>query len=386
MVERRCALESLGVNKLIRLSKSCLSAAEKQAVMAVLDKEFLGMGAEVQRFESALEALFGRPAVCVNTGTAALHLAVQACGIGRGDEVLIPSLTYVASFQAVSATGATPIACDINPATLTLDWRDAEKRLSPRTKAVMPVHYSGGVGDLAGTYVFAERHGLRVIEDAAHAFGSSSRGVRVGTTGDVVCFSFDGIKNITSGEGGCIVTSDQEILRRIRDARLLGVEKDSERRYAGERSWEFDVSAQGWRYHMSDIMAAIGLVQLGRLPEFADKRRALAKRYDERLAGFGEIFRLPHNYAEVVPHLYPILLPKGKDRKTVRSRMLDAGIQTGVHYQPNHVLTYFHQDKALPLPVMDEVAPRLLSLPLHPDVSLADVDFCVDKLMGALDG
>ena len=374
------------MSELIRLSKSCLSLAEKQAVMAVLDKGFLGMGTEVQRFENALEAFFGRPAVCVNTGTAALHLALQAAGIKGGDEVLIPSLTYVASFQAVSATGATPIACDINPLSLTLDWRDAEKRLSPRTKAVMPVHYSGGVGDLSGTYAFAHRHGLRVIEDAAHAFGSTYRGARVGATGDVTCFSFDGIKNITSGEGGCVVTSDQDVLRRIRDARLLGVEKDSERRYAGERSWEFDVSAQGWRYHMSDIMAAIGLVQLGRLEEFAEKRRALAMRYDELLSTVAKIFRLPHDYAEVVPHLYPILLPEGADRRAIRSRMLDAGIQTGVHYQPNHTLTFFHHNETLPLPIINNIFPRLLSLPLHPELHISNVDFCVSQLMEALNG
>lgn len=350
--------------------------------MAVLNKEFLGMGAEVQRFENALEAFFDRPAVCANTGTAALHLALQACGISHGDEVLVPSLTYVASFQAVSATGAKPVACDILPATLTLDWHDAEKRLSPRTKAVMPVHYSGGTGDLPGIYAFAKRHGLRVIEDAAHAFGSS----RVGTTGDIVCFSFDGIKNITSGEGGCVVTSDQDVLRKVRDARLLGVEKDSERRYAGERSWEFDVTAQGWRYHMSDIMAAIGLAQLERLAEFSDKRRMLARRYDELLARHPELFRLPHDYAEVVPHIYPILLPDGTDRRVIRSRMLDAGIQTGVHYQPNHTLTFFRYGEALPLPVMDNIAPRLLSLPLHPDLSLPDVDSCVNQLIDALNG
>ncbi|MDD2914583.1 MAG: DegT/DnrJ/EryC1/StrS aminotransferase family protein [Gallionella sp.] len=371
---------------MIRLSKSCISAAEKQAVMAVLDKEFLGMGLEVQRFENALETFFGRAAVCVNTGTAALHLALQACEIGHGDEVLIPSLTYVASFQAVAATGANPVACDINPSTLTLDWRDAEKRLSPKTKAVMPVHYSGGAGDLSGIYAFAERCGLRVIEDAAHAFGSNYKGARVGANGDIVCFSFDGIKNITSGEGGCIVTGDQNILRKVRDARLLGVEKDSERRYAGERSWEFDVTAQGWRYHMSDIMAAIGLVQLGRLEEFTDKRRLLARRYDEQLASFPRLSRLPHNYSEVVPHIYPVLLPDGADRKTIRSRMLDAGVQTGVHYQPNHVLTFFRDSDALPLPVVDNIAPRLLSLPLHPDLSLADVDSCVNHLIGALNG
>ena len=372
------------MSKLIRLSKSCLSAAEKQAVMAVLDKGYLGMGTEVQRFENALESYFGRPAVCVNTGTAALHLALQGAGIKSGDEVLVPSLTYVASFQAISATGATPIACDIDSTTLTLDYRDAEKRLSPRTKAVMPVHYSGGVGDLAGTYAFAECHGLRVIEDAAHAFGSTYGGVRVGSLGDISCFSFDGIKNITSGEGGCIVTSDQDVLHRIRDARLLGVEKDSERRYAGERSWEFDVAAQGWRYHMNDIMAAIGLIQLGRIEEFAKKRRALAMRYDELLSIVKEITRLPHNYTEVVPHLYPILLPVGADRKAIRARMLHIGIQTGVHYQPNHALSFFQLENTLPLPVVDNVALRLLSLPLHPDLELEDVEFCVKNLLATI--
>jgi len=379
-------VENLGANKVIRLSKSCLSAVEKQAVMAVLDKEFLGMGAEVQRFEQALEVFFERPAVCVNTGTAALHLALQGCGIGSGDDVLVPSLTYVASFQAISATGARPVACDIAPSTLTLDWRDAERRLTPRTKAVMPVHYSGGVGGLDEIYAFAKRNGLRVIEDAAHAFGSTHHDKRVGAAGDVVCFSFDGIKNITSGEGGCVVTSDQDVLRKIRDARLLGVEKDSERRYAGERSWEFDVSAQGWRYHMSDIMAAIGLAQMGRFAEFSDKRRTLARRYEELLSSVPGIFHIPHDYAEVVPHIFPILLPPGTDREWVRNQMLDAGIQTGVHYQPNHHLSYFRQIEELPLPVTDAISSRLLSLPLHPDLSFGDVDKSVKNLVRILNG
>lgn len=166
--------------KLIRLSKSCLSSSEKQAVMGVLNREFLGMGNEVQQFEQALTEFFGRPTVCVVNGTAAVHLAVQACGIGVNDEVLVPSLTYVASFQVVSATGAKPVACDIDPETCILDWRDAERRITPRTKAIMPVHYGGGVGDLDGIYNFAHQHGLRVIEDAAHAFGTTHSGKRVG--------------------------------------------------------------------------------------------------------------------------------------------------------------------------------------------------------------
>ena len=137
---------------------------------------------------------------------------------------------------------------------------------------------------------------------------------------------------------------------------------------------------------MSDIMAAIGLVQLGRLEEFAEKRRALAMRYDELLSTVAKIFRLPHDYAEVVPHLYPILLPEGADRRAIRSRMLDAGIQTGVHYQPNHTLTFFHHNETLPLPIINNIFPRLLSLPLHPELHISNVDFCVSQLMEALNG
>lgn len=370
---------------MIRLSKSVIGSREKEAVLGVLEREYLGMGSEVQQFEEALSHFFGRPAVCVNTGTAALHLALQSCGIGTGDEVLVPSLTYVASFQAISATGARPVACDIDPITLTLNWRDAERRRTPHTKAVMPVHYSGGVGDIDGIYEFARRNGLHVIEDAAHAFGSYYKDSRVGSFGDISCFSFDGIKNITSGEGGCTVTDDKQVLQRIRDARLLGVEKDTEKRYTGQRSWEFDVTAQGWRYHMSNIMAAIGLVQLERFTELAEKRQMLAQHYDARLRDVAGISLIPHDYHHVVPHIYVIRISGLHDREKLRKWLNDQGIQTGVHYQLNHWLEYFRDnDSPLALPVVESVYPELLTLPLHPDLSEQDVEFVCEKLLGYL--
>ncbi len=371
---------------MIRLSKSIIGSREKEAVLGVLDREYLGMGAEVQQFEKQLSVFFGRPAVCVCTGTAALQLALQACGIGAGDEVLVPSLTYIASFQAISATGARPIACDIDPTTLTLDWRDAERRLTPNVKAVMPVHYSGGVGDLAGIYKFASRNGLRIIEDAAHAFGTIYGGRPIGSFGDVSCFSFDGIKNITSGEGGCIVTDDELTLQRVRDARLLGVEKDTEQRYAGARSWEFQVHIQGWRYHMSNVMAAIGIAQLDRYEEFAKKRQLLASRYDARLHNIAGISLIPHDYSDVVPHIYVIRINGLKEREKLRTWLTGQGIQTGVHYQPNHWLEYFQYNAVkFPLPVVEEVYPELLSLPLHPDLLERDIDFICEKLLEDLD-
>ncbi len=352
--------------------------------MEVLDREYLGMGAEVQAFELALAEFFGRPVACVVNGTAALHLALQACGIGHGDEVLVPSLTYVASFQAISAAGAKPVACDIHPETCSLDCRDAERRLSGKTRAIMPVHYSGGVGDLGGIYAFAESHGLRVIEDAAHALGSTYAGKRIGGIGDVACFSFDGIKSITSGEGGCVVTDDADLLSRVHDARLLGVEKDTEIRYSGKRSWDFDVTAQGWRYHMSNIMAAIGLEQLKRFPQMATDRKHLARHYDEVLKLQQRIQPLPWDYDTVVPHIYVVRIKDLSDRRALRAKLLEHGIQTGIHYQPNHELEFYRDSAALPLPTTDAVFPELLSLPLHPDLSEQDVERVCEHLLSFL--
>lgn len=367
--------------KLIRLSKSCLSNAEKLAVMDVLDREFLGMGAEVMQFERALTDYFGRSAVCVANGTAALQLALQAIDISPGDEVLVPSLTYVASFQAISAVGAKPVACDVRADTLTIDWHDAEKRLTPNTKAIMPVHYTGGVGALDQVNNFANKNGLRVIEDAAHAFGSEFQGKRVGSFGDIVCFSFDGIKNITSGEGGCIVTSDTLVLDRVRDARLLGVVKDTEKRYAGERSWEFDVSTQGWRYHMSNIMAAIGLQQLERFSVMAETRKYLASHYDSLLRKCPHITLIDHDYNSVVPHIYVIRIHNLLDRKSLQLSLEKKGIQTGIHYYPNHKLSFFSDPLADPLPVTEKVFSEIISLPLHADMTKQDVDFVCKELL-----
>ena len=224
----------------MRLSRSIVGEAEARAVARVLLEDgYLGMGAEVRRFEEELAAYLGvKPAqvVTTNSGTAALHLAVDAvaagCAVKDGrPEVLVPSLTFVASFQAISAAGCRPVACDALPETGTLDLEDAARRLTPRTIAVMPVHYASNPWQLEEVYAFARRHGLRVIEDAAHAFGCLRHGRKIGSFGDVVCFSFDGIKNITCGEGGCMVSFDPEVVRLASDARLLSVENDAQKRF-----------------------------------------------------------------------------------------------------------------------------------------------------------
>lgn len=366
--------------KNIRLSKSVVGAAEKKALAMVIDDSYLGMGKYVGEFEKSLEDYIGGGKVaCVNSGTAALHLALTGIGLIPGDEVLVQSLTFVGCFQAVSAAGAIPIPCEVLTRTCTIDLEDASKRLTKKTKAIMPVHYAGRTGDLINIYRFAQRHRLRVIEDAAHAFGTVYKGRKVGSVGDVVCFSFDGIKNITSGEGGAVVTKDKDVAQFVRDARLLGVHKDTEKRYSEKRSWEFEVFNQGYRYHMSNLFAAIGLTQLGRFEkEFKPYRQKLAKKYYNELSGISDIGLFPDDYDEIVPHIFPVRVRKNR-RDDLRKYLINAGIECGVHYYPNHLLKFYGRGK-LRLPVTEKIHNELLSLPLHPDIKLKDQGLVVKKI------
>lgn len=351
----------------IRLSKSSVGVEETQALARVIAAGYLGMGEEVRLFEEEIAAFVGgdRSVICVSTGTAALHLAMSALDIGIGDEILVPSITYVASFQAISATGAKPIACDVREHDGFLDIRDAERRLTSRTRAIMPVHYASSAGGLEDTYALARANGLRVIEDAAHSFGGRCGGVNVGGAGDIVCFSFDGIKNITCGEGGAIVTGDAQVAQRARDGRLLGVEKDTEARYAARRSWTFDVQHQGFRYHMSNLMAAIGREQLKKFSRFSARRRALAARYRRELSDLPGITLLDMDWDEIVPHIFVVRVPA--DRRTaLRTHLKSQGIESGLHYQPNHQLSFFAGNKC---PVSDRLGLELLTIPLHAELT-----------------
>lgn len=363
----------------IRLAKSTIGDEEKQAVLRVLDNEYLGMGEEVRLFEQELQEYLqtGREVVCVNTGTAALHLALHCLGLRDGDEVLVPTITYVASFQAISATGARPVACDVREDTLFIDVEDAKKRLTANTRAIMPVHYASDSQYVQGIYDFATEHGLKVIEDAAHSFGSTRDGIKVGACGETVCFSFDGIKNLTSGEGGAVVSDDPDLLSLIRDARLLGVEKDTEKRYSGRRSWEFDVKQQGFRYHMSNIMAAIGRAQLGRIDSAALTRQEIVAWYLSTLDGLADIEPLQLDYDNIVPHLFVVKVKGGK-RDGLRDYLVGNGIECGVHYQPNHLLTRFRSDYRLP--VAEKAYGEILSLPLHLDLSVSQQETIVARI------
>ena len=366
---------------MIRLSKSVIGNEEIKAVTKVLQEEFLGMGTETQKFENELSSFFNRETVCVNSGTAALHLALQAVGINKGDEVLVQSLTFLASFQAISATGAKPIPCEINEETFTIDLKDAASKITAKTKAIMPVHYASNVGDLNAIYSFAKKNKLRVIEDAAHAFGTFYKERLIGSFGDIVCFSFDGIKNITAGEGGAVVSNDKDVIQRIKNLRLLAVENDSALRYKNKRTWDSNVIEQGWRFHMSNIMAAIGRVQLKRFDTFKRKRQSLALQYSNKLSKVKYIKIFDFDFTKIVPHIYVIRILNGQ-RDVIKQQLLEKGIQTGIHYKPNHLLDFYKGD--FELMNTEQYYSEILTLPLHPDLSKADINYICTSLKALL--
>lgn len=373
---------------MIRLSKSIISQSEADAVSRVLLEDgYLGMGSEVGSFEKEIASYLGVPVqnvVCVNTGTSALHLSVEAV-LNPGDEILVPSLTFLSSFQAISAARAIPVSCDIYEDTFTINLEDASHRITEKTKAIMSVHYASNPAYLDELYAFAKKHNLRVIEDAAHAFGCLKDGKKIGSFGDIICFSFDGIKNITSGEGGAIVTSDENVLSIVKDARLLAIEKDSEKRYVGKRSWEFDVKRQGYRYHMSNIFAAIGRIQLQKLDnDFAPKRKLLFERYRQLLSNQKSI-QLQHisNRIDIVPHIMSVRILNGK-RDGLKNELEINGVPTGIHYKPNHLLSYYGGGK-ISLPITEKLYLELLTLPLHPEISIQEVEYICNLINNYLE-
>jgi dTDP-4-amino-4,6-dideoxygalactose transaminase len=369
----------------VRLMRSVVGEKETAALARIIEDGYLGMGAEVLAFEQELANFLGgsREVICVNTCTAALHLALQACGIGPGDEVLAPSLTFVATFQAISASGATPVACEVDPATGFIDVGHARSCITPRTRAIMPVHIYGLTGDLEGVYILAREHGLRVVEDAAQAFGCRYRDAYVGEQGDIICFSFDGVKQITAGEGGAIVTSDPSVAEYAKDARLLAVQRDSEMRYTNNRSWEFDVVDQGYRFHMSNLMAAIGRVQLQRFEtEFKPRRREIAQRYEQELRGLPGLRLIDIDYNSVVPFSFPLFIEEGR-RDEVRAALQAEGIETGIQYKPNHLLTKYGGGNP-PLPVTERLYAEELSLPMHPLLTEAEQKRTVEVVRNTL--
>ena len=375
---------------MLRLSMASVGEEELQALKKVLFETVnFGLGVHVKEFEDEIKKFLNHKeleVVCVNTGTSALHLALESLSFPVGSEVLVPSLTFLASYSAISAAGLKPVSCEVTFPDCHIDVHDMEKRITEKTVAIMPVAYAGCDFDRKNLYEIANKHKLRVIEDDAHAFGSLNHdAVLFGASGDVVCFSFDGIKNITCGEGGAIVTKDKDLAHKIRVRRSLGIEKDVELRYQGTRAWDYDVSVQGFRYHMSNLNAVIGSEQLKKLGKFQIKKQKLLEAYLETINSLALTdFLIPTQKAKTsdILHIFSCVLPEGLDRVKFRSVMSAAGFETGIHYPPNHLHTYYKTDYSLP--VCENLGSRLVSFPFHPAVPLSLIPRMMQKAKEAM--
>ncbi|RME21353.1 MAG: DegT/DnrJ/EryC1/StrS aminotransferase family protein [Deltaproteobacteria bacterium] len=365
-----------------------LGPREQHAVQETLRSGWLTLGPTTARFEAAFAAATGAGhAVAVSSGTAALHLALAALGVGPGDEVICPALTFVATANAIRYVGATPVFCDIRgPDDLNLDPADVDRRITDRTRAVIAVHYAGYPADMPALASLCDAHGLWLVEDAAHACISRLDGRACGTLGDVGCFSFFSNKNITCGEGGALTTDDADLAARLRLLRSHGMTTGTVARHRGEAR-TYDVVALGYNYRIDELRSAILLAQLDRLPGFLARRRARVAGYRARLAG--SPIRVPGfgragNDDEVGPHIMPVLLPEGTDRAAVMDSMRAAGVQTSIHYPPVHRLREFRDPQAPPLPRTEAVAARELTLPLYPTLGESQLDLVCDSLRAAV--
>lgn len=367
----------------IPVSRPCIGDDELAGLRRVLDSRWLGLGAVSQQFEEAL-AQFIDPSgattvVAVNTGTTALHLALEAIGTRAGDEVILPALTFVATAQVVTALNATPIFCDVAPDTLTMDIRDLERCLSPRTRTIVPVHYRGQSCDMDGVLRIAKSSAVAVIEDAAHAVGSYYHDRRIGSFGDMTCFSFDPIKNITCGEGGAITLRDRTLADRLRRKRILGIDQDTWSRNQLERPWHYDVVEQGFRYHLPNLNAAIGLAQIANYDRMQQKKNAIARSYDQAFGRLPGLRVIETDYDKTAIFSYILCVLNGR-----RSALMDVlkkdGIGSGVHYIPVHHFHYFKSFAMRHLPHTDALFDQILTLPLFADMTDTQVQRVIDSV------
>ena len=331
------------------------------------------MGPRVEEFEQAFASYAGcAHAIAVANGTAAIHLTLLATGCGPGDEVVLPSLTFVAAANVVGHTGAHPVLCDIRGETdLNLDPEDVEAAIGPSTKAILVLHYGGYCCDIEAILDIAARHKLLVIEDAAHAPGAFWRGRMCGTFGLAGCFSFFSNKNLPVGEGGMIVTDDDDLAARLRLLRSHGMTSLTWARHQGH-AHSYDVVARGFNYRLDEMRAAIGLVQLGRLDDANAARARIADRYRHELDGIDGI-RVPFHGDDAnttsAHHLAVLVLPQKGMQAPLREYLKGQGIQTSIHYPPIHRFSEYSRQSERSLPVTDDVSDRLITLPLYPQMT-----------------
>ena len=368
----RCAgrtVQPLRPDERIPVYRPYLGPEVERAAAEALAVGWLGMGQLSRQFEDAIGGrlrLDGRHVVSTNSCTEALHIAGRLIGLGPGDEVIAPAFTYVAGHQAITRTGAEVVFCDVESTNLGIDPMRVEELITPRTRAILAVDYLGLPCRLDEILEIARRYGLRVLEDAAHAFGSESRGRPVGSFGDITCFSFGPVKMITTLEGGAVVTPHAEDVQVLHELRHLGVDSDTDARYRNQRNWEFDVVRQGYRCHLGSIPAAIGLAQMEMLDEFVDNRRLYCRLYDDAFRDLEEVQLFDTDWTGVAPYIYVLRVRDAARRHDLMRHLSDRGVATGVHFLGAHRFTFYAHARRGDLPVTDRVIEQVVTLPLHP--------------------
>jgi perosamine synthetase len=352
-----------------------------EAVVAVLRSDWLTTGPNVEEFERAFAARTGAAeAVAVSSGTAALHLAVAALGIGPGDEVIVPSLTFAASANCVVYCGATPVFADVDPETLLLDVADAECRITPRTRAILAVDYAGQPCDYAALRALSAAYGLALIADACHSLGASDRGRPVGSLADLSCFSLHPVKHITTGEGGAVTTNGSDLARRLRMLRNHGIGTDHRER-AEIGAWFYEMTELGFNYRLTDFQCALGLSQLRKLTGWIELRQELAAHYDEAFAAVDGI--APLALRSGASHAYHLYVVQVANRDEAFAGLRERGIGVNVHYVPVHLHPFYRERFGTGpglCPVAESAYERILSLPLFPQLGADDAAFVVAAL------
>ena len=359
----------------------------QDAVQNALAAGWLGMGKLSQDFELGLERYLaldtaggGRRAVSTNSCTEALHIAARLVGLGPGDEVIAPSFTYVAGHQAISRTGAEIVFCDIEPERLSIDPARITDLITDRTKAILAVDYLGLPCRLDEIMEIARAHGLRVLEDAAHAFGSTSDGRPVGSFGDLTCFSFGPVKMITTLEGGAVITPNAADVQALHELRHLGIDSDTDARYKNQRNWEFDVVRQGYRCHLGSVPSAMGIAQLDLVDTFIANRQEYCRYYDAAFADLDGLIRFDTDWKGVAPYIYVVRVREGDRRDAFMAHLKEQGIGTGIHFLGAHDFTFYEHCRRDDLAVTREATGQVVTLPLHPFMETESLDRVIEAV------
>ncbi|HET9479673.1 MAG TPA: DegT/DnrJ/EryC1/StrS family aminotransferase [Pyrinomonadaceae bacterium] len=366
----------------IPVFKPLIEKEEIDASREALELGWLGMGSYVGTFEERIKnylAAHDRYVAAVSTGHAAIHLGLLTMGVGNRDEVITPSFNNAADFQAILATGAEPVFCDIDDNSLCIDLDKADELVSPRTKAIIVMDYDCVLCDHDRVADFARVHGLRVLHDAAHSFGSKYKKRAIGSFSDVATFSFDPVKTITCIDGGALVLRGEEELARVREMRLIGMNQPVRVMYTNERAWTYDMQTIGFRYHMANLHAAIGLAQLEKIERISESRNFACRYYNEQLRDIPEVKVPQTDFAGITPFLYYIRVP-GKKREALRAHLRERGIDTGIHWQPGHWFTLLKHCRRGDLSVTDRVGHEVLSLPLHSMMKTDTLDSVITEI------